>query len=406
MVSPVIKWVEEKTGLRNNLNPVTLKAWQQEKLREVVEYCRANTRFYADKRGLTNELTDMPFTSPADLAAEPLAFIAIPQSEVARITTLAHSGTTHLRKRIFFSKDDLERTREFFAVGMSTMVEKGDSARILISNRTENSLGILLKDSLSRIGVAAEIIPSIRSAGEAIEASRDIGCLIGMPGEILYMCKTEPGLRPGSVLLAADIAVPQVIDSIREVWKCDVFTHYGHSEFGYGCAVDCKHHDGLHTRDADFIFEIIDVNTGKPATPGESGEIVITTLSHAAMPLIRYRTGNISRLINTRCGCGGLLNRIGNIEKRLSSVITISDSKDLDIAYLDEIIFSDPAIRGFDATLINENGSFTLLLVIDSIGSVDAKSLKEKLQIDINIKIRFGGADPFEHRGKRMICLL
>eukprot|EP00825_Cyclidium_porcatum_P007863 TRINITY_DN13946_c0_g1_i3.p1 TRINITY_DN13946_c0_g1~~TRINITY_DN13946_c0_g1_i3.p1 ORF type:complete len:295 (-),score=25.51 TRINITY_DN13946_c0_g1_i3:50-934(-) len=274
----------------------------------------------------TKNITELPFTFPSDIANDPFAFLSIPQSLVARVTTLANSGTTLLKKRIFFSKADLERTVNFFATGMKTMVHKGEHVQILISNRTENSLGSLLKNSLLRIGVSSEITGTIKTANAAIKASKDADCLIGMPAEILYMSRVEQNLRPKSVLLTADYVPQSVIESIRETWKCNVFSHYGHTEFGFGCAVDCEQHNGYHLRDADFIFEIINPKTGKPVIEGKSGEIVITTLSNEAMPLIRYRTGNISSIIEKPCGCGGSLHRLGRVEGRIESNIPIGDN--------------------------------------------------------------------------------
>lgn len=402
MISPVVKWVEEKTGLGKNLDPQSLRSWQQDKLNDVVDYARRNSKFYSEQLGNTSDLEDLPFTYPSDIANAPLAFLAIPQSEVVRVTTLANSGTTNLRKRIFFSKNDLERTKEFFAIGMSAMVSKGERAQILISNRTENSLGCLLKESLSRIGVNSEISPAIKTVHEAIEASRSADCLIGMPAEMLYMSKFAPELRPKSVLLAADIARQSMIKSIRETWKCDVFTHYGHSEFGFGCAVDCSCHSGLHLRDIDLIFEIIDLSTNKSTKPGELGEIVITTLSSEAMPLIRYRTGNLSRLIHTPCGCGGLLSRLGGIEGRIPDNILI-DNEVLSIHQLDEIVFADPKIRGFDALLKSEGRRTILQLTVDADGYLDVASVTAKLPKSVSLEVMYDKADPFSRRAKRRI---
>lgn len=406
MISPVEKWVAERTGLRENLSLETLKNWQFEKLKVLIQYASENTKFYQEKLHLTNDITELPFISPSDIAADPFAFLAIPQSFVARVTTLANSGTTLLKKRIFFSNTDLEKTVDFFAAGMSTMVSKGDHAQILISNRTENSLGSLLKESLTRIGVTSEISGVIKTVTSAIEASRDADCLIGMPAEILYMSRTAPDLRPKSVLLTADYVPQSIIDSIKGTWKCNVFTHYGHTEFGFGCAVDCEHHNGHHLRDANLIVEIIDPKTGKLANHGESGEIVITTLSNEAMPLIRYRTGNISRIINTPCGCGSILPRLGRIEGRFESNIAVGGGKTISIHQLDEIIFADPFVRGFDALLSTEGESKTLHLTVDTRGSLDFDSLTAKLPQILKIKVKYDKVDPFSHRQKRRIKVL
>jgi phenylacetate-CoA ligase len=403
MISPVETWVADRTGLRGSLNPEALLTWQHEKLKTLIEYARKNSKFYREKLTDNEHLTELPFTSPSDIVEDPLAFLAVPQREVARVTTLANSGTTRLKKRIFFSKADLERTVDFFAAGMCTMTSKGEHAQILISNKTENSLGSLLRESLSRIGVISEIAGAIKTVSTAINASQDADCLIGMPAEILYMSRVERGLRPKSVLLAADFVPQSVIDSIKETWKCNVFTHYGHTEFGFGCAVDCEQHNGHHLRDADLIFEIIDPQTGTPTYPGNIGEIVITTLSNEAMPLIRYRTGNLSHIINTPCRCGGLLPRLGRIEGRIESNIPVGGGQTLSIHQLDEIIFADPVVRGFDALLTHEGEGSTLHLTVDAYNCLDLASLAAKLPEGLGIEVKYGKADPFSHRGKRRI---
>ncbi|NLE35427.1 MAG: phenylacetate--CoA ligase family protein [Bacteroidales bacterium] len=373
------------------------------KLSGIADYAVNRTRFYAGRIDPSASLAEMPFTMPKDLVTDPLAFLAIPQNEVVRVTTLANSGTTAMRKRVFYSSGDIENTINFFAVGMSTMTRPGDRACIMISNPTENSLGSMLRTSLSGIGVKATIAPAIRSVNEALEAAHGADCLIGLPGEMLYICHTEPRLKPRSVLLAGDIVPGPVADVIREIWQCDVYLHYGHSEFGYGCAVDCAHHNGLHTRDADLIFEVIDPVTGKPTVPGEKGEIVITTLTQSAIPLIRYKTGNLSRLIDTTCGCGGKVHRISAIEGRVSNNIPVGNGRNLNICQLDNLLFSNRSVKGFNASLRNEEGRITLVLLIESKDKIKPALLREVVFQDINIEVSYGNADPFRQRGKRRI---
>ncbi|MDD4644373.1 MAG: hypothetical protein PHY99_00120 [Bacteroidales bacterium] len=402
MISPVETWVAQTTGLTGNLNPETLHHWQLDKLKEQIRHAAENSRFYRDRLSVSTNLTDLPFTFPEDIC-DPLAFLAIPQSSVARITTLATSGTTGEKKRIFFSESDLKRTIDFFAAGMSTLVHEGQKALILISDETENSLGSLLKTALSGIGVSAQILGPIRNAQEAIDAAIGFDCLIGMPAEILYMSRTEPDLRPSSILLTADYVPQCIITGISKTWKCQVFTHYGLTEVGFGCAVDCNQHAGHHLRDADLIMEIIDPETGKPVDSGQRGEIVITTLSNEAMPLIRYRTGDISRLITEPCGCGGLLHTLGRIEGRYGSAITQANGKSFSIHQLDEMIFADPGVRGYQAMLESHGGPDLLNLTIETNSTFDLSLLAGHLPPDLKIRINLDKSDPFRQRGKRII---
>jgi phenylacetate-CoA ligase len=404
MISPVTKWAAEKTGLYENLNPVALKEWQQNKLNDVIEYCRTKTRFYSNKLGASTELINLPFTYPSDLANDPPAFLAIPQNKIARVSTHANSGTTNQQKRVFFSDADLERTKVFFAVGMSGIVHENENAAILISSETENSLGSLLKESLENIGVKSKIAGTVKSVDDVLEISRGTDCLVGMPSEIYYLSKIAPDIRPKSILLAGDIASKVLIKGIQNIWGCQVFTHYGHSGFGFGCAVDCIYHDGLHLRDADNIFEIIDPMTNEPANFGEIGEITITTLSNEAMPLIRYRTGNLARMLITPCKCGSLLHRLRNIEGRISDDIFLPGEVKINILELEELLYSTAEIRGFNAAFYKKEN--TLKLTVDAANKIDFDFLFNKLPKELKIGLNYGNAYPFMMHQKRRIQII
>jgi phenylacetate-coenzyme A ligase PaaK-like adenylate-forming protein len=123
------------------------------------------------------------------------------------------------------------------------------------------------------------------------------------------------------------------------------------------------------------------------------------------MPLIRYRTGNISRMLSKPCGCGGVLPRLGKIEGRIESNILINNEV-LSIHQLDEIIFADPVVLGFDALLKQDGKKNTLYLTIDSNDSIDLAALSARLPQGIDIKLNYGKSDPFSHRGKRRIKIV
>ncbi|HNZ44109.1 MAG TPA: hypothetical protein PKN41_12315 [Bacteroidales bacterium] len=403
MISPVETWVAEKTGLKEKLNAETLQCWQLEKLQDLLEYVSRVSAYYKGKIRTGCRLEKLPFTTPSELVRDPLSFLCIPQREVARVTTLSNSGTTRERKRIFFSKKDLQNTKDFFEAGMKTMTSRGDHACILISNRTENSLGSLLRESLMQIGVTAHIPGIIKSAADAIATARNADCIIGMPAELLYMSRIDQSLRPKSVLLAADIAPQVVINSIRETWRCEVYTHYGHTEFGYGCAVDCTSHNGLHLRHADNIFEVINPATLLPVLHWQTGEIVITTLANEAMPLIRYRTGQLTHLNNSPCKCGSTLPRFEKIIGRLYDIIILSNGASINIHTLDELLFLNPNVKSYKPTFIKENNAEKLHLLVDSVGKIDTHKLAANLPKCLSLGITYGSYDPFTNRGKRRL---
>ena len=102
------------------------------------------------------------------------------------------------------------------------------------------------------------------------------------------------------MLLSTDQAPAPLVAAIEQAWGCRVFDHYGTTETGLGGGVECEAHDGLHLREADLLFEVVEPATGRSLPDGEEGEIVFTTLTREAMPLIRYRTGDLGRLLPGR----------------------------------------------------------------------------------------------------------
>jgi phenylacetate-coenzyme A ligase PaaK-like adenylate-forming protein len=115
--------------------------------------------------------------------------------------------------------------------------------------------------------------------------------------------------------------------------------------------VDCAAHDGYHLREADLYFEIVSPANGAPAGPGEYGEVVFTTLTRRGMPLIRYRTGDISRLLPGRCACGSLVQRLERVRHRTDGQISLGPYGELCMAELDEALFAVPGVTGFTAAL-------------------------------------------------------
>ena len=129
-------------------------------------------------------------------------------------------------------------------------------------------------------------------------------------------------LRVG--VFGAEPWTEQMRERIKKDSGITPFDIYGLSEIiGPGVAIECPHHDGLHMFEDHFYPEIINIKTGKPCKDGEEGELVITTLSKEAMPMIRYRTHDISRLHDTACPCGRTIRRIERIARRSDDMLII-----------------------------------------------------------------------------------
>lgn len=124
--------------------------------------------------------------------------------------------------------------------------------------------------------------------------------MVGIPVQVLAMAEhPEADRLKGvikSVLLTTDYMPRAIVKRISRAWDCQVFEHYGMTETGLGGGVDCRAHGGYHLRGADLYYEVVDPQSGAPLPPGQEGELVVTTLTRHAMPLIRYRTSDWGRL--------------------------------------------------------------------------------------------------------------
>jgi len=401
----------ERTGLLGSLDAGSLVRWQMERLWETLVYALERGRFYgAALRGVDilsvetpADLAGLPFTYPEDVVRDPSAFLCVPQTEVARVTSLTTSGTSGRKKRVFFTRRDLRRTVDFFGQGMRTMVVAGQHTLILMPGESENSIGRLLATACEEMGVTARVGRSSWTVRETLEAAHGADCIVGIPGEIIYLCRVDRTIRPKIVLLSADYAPQSVIQSVEETWGCPVLTHFGMTETGFGCAMQCRSREGHHLRAVDFFIEIVNPETGRVLGPGERGEIVITSLRNEAMPLIRYRTGDLSRLLVEPCACGGILPRLGKVEGRRENDLLLAGGETISIHRLDELMFALPGVRTYEAGLRSEGGRDILSLTVDADGRPDLETIEAGLPAGLEIEMRYAELNPFAPRAKRRI---
>jgi phenylacetate-coenzyme A ligase PaaK-like adenylate-forming protein len=397
-------WTARRTGLGEALDSASLALWQGARLRETLAWARRSRHYRERLAGVDPssirtpaDLAALPFTWPGEVAEDPAAFLCVSGRDVARVATLPTSGRTGARKRIFFSERDLEGTVAFLAMGMGTLVDPGRATLILLPEGGPHSIARLLAEALARLGVPARLRGE-GGAREALEAARDAGCLVGSPAEVLYLARLDPSLRPASVLLSGEHAPSGLVRAVEEAWRTRVHTHYGLTEGGYGCAVQCACREGHHLRDADLVFEIVDPESGVPLEPGARGEIVLTTLGREAMPLVRYRTGDVSCLLTDPCGCGGVLPRLGFVEGRQAP-----RTAGLSLDRLDEVLFPLTGLRGFEAALGREDGEPLLDLRLDAPELPSTGALAAALPWPHRLRVAAGLADPFRLRGKRTL---
>lgn len=218
---------------------------------------------------------------------------------------------------------------------MRQLVQTGDTVLVLLPG-AERPSGVtdLLRQAMSRIG-ACVVAGHPEATPETLRKDFFCNphCIVAAPGQLArlldYARNRPPFLRdipqgfPYSpprlrgILSSAEPLTPDLACELASTMNCLVLDHYGLTESGYGGGVECLAHDGYHLRETDLYYEIVDIQTGQPLADGNEGEIVLTTLGREAMPLIRYRTGDVSTMLPGPCRCGSPLRRLAPIRGRL-----------------------------------------------------------------------------------------
>lgn len=348
--TPLEGWIMRKAGI-NAPERAQLENYQLGRLRETVRYAKAESRFYAGQlQNVTAEelcsladLRRIPFTFPQQISADPDAFLCVPQSRVRRIVTLRSSGTSGAEKRIFFTQEDLDLTTDFFEYGMKCLTDRTDRVMVLLPGNSFGSIGNLLDTALSHAGTACFVHGVVTDVRETARQIINSGatCLVGIPIQVLQLCRTQPEAfrNVKKALLSTDYVPEVLINELENRFGCKAYTHYGMTEMGYGGGVECAARSGCHMREADFCFEIVDPESGEPVEDGRSGEVVFTTLTRQAMPLIRYRTGDIASFSPRPCACGTFLKTLGRVQGRAANRIRIGEGRFLPLRELDEAVF-------------------------------------------------------------------
>jgi len=379
-MTPLEAWIARKArigpGPAGRFFVKALKAYQLRRVNEIIDYARRNTPFY--RRHLASladaplsalsDIARIPFTTPSDLADDPSGFLAVRQDDVARIVTLRTSGSTGEAKRLFFTEGDLELTVDFFHHGMSTLVRPGQRVAVLLPGERPDSVGDLLVRGLRRMDVHALAYGPVTDPLHAARAvaSYQAHCLVGIPTQVLAVARTRAGAAIGkgiieSILLSTDYVPRAIAETLEEVWGCRVFTHYGMTEMGLGGGVECEALDGYHLREGDLYFEVVDHETGDACSDGAMGEVVFTTLTRRGMPLIRYRTGDIARIIPQPCPCGSYLRRMERVRGRWDGAVRLGPECTLTLSDMDETLFRLTGLLDYRVTVSKRrDGRFRL----------------------------------------------
>lgn len=318
-----------------------VKKLQLAKLKKAVEYAYNNSKFYKnmfDKNGLKpsdiqtlDDIRKIPFTVKTDLRDNyPYGLNAVPMEDIARIH--ASSGTSGKPTVVTYTKNDLEMWSECMA-RLITMagVTKKDVVQISFGyGLFTGALG--LHQGMEKVG--ATVIPASSGNTERqIMLLKDLGAtvLVATPSYALYIAEmiekmgfdiNDFKLRVG--LFGSEASSVEMHNELERRLHVLSTDNYGLSEIiGPGVAGECTYKQGLHVNEDYFFVEILNPETFEPVPDGEYGELVITALSKEAMPILRYRTKDITRIIPGTCPCGRTMRRLDKFQGRTDDMLVI-----------------------------------------------------------------------------------
>jgi len=344
-------------------------------------------------------LQTLPLMVPDDLRAHG-ELLLVPAERVARMVSLPTSGTSGEPKRIAFTEEDVRQTSDFFSSGLHCICRAREVTAVLFPSVTPGSMGSLICGSAEATGASVATVDMGGTIGGiASELARSGATSAVGSGHLLLALARYAEAHPGTLgleraLVSSDNASRSMVDSIGRGLGCEVFEHYGMTETGFGCAVDCHAHSGMHIRELDLLVEVVDPATGTVLPAGEEGEVVVTTLRREALPVIRYRTGDISRIVPGDCPCGGSLRRLDRVH---GHALARGDGAWRIEAALDEAVFALPGAFDYEARLVGDGGHRTVAVTVDSFGGTDIRALEGVLGEDLPIEVELRLADGDVH---------
>ena len=317
-----------------------MTALQSARLRKIVDYVYHNTPFYRKKMqelGLLpsdiktiEDITKLPFTTKDDLRDNyPFGLFAVPQSQIVRIH--ASSGTTGKATVVGYTRHDLDVWAECVARCFAmTGITSKDIIQIAYGYGLFTG-GLGAHNGAEKIG--AMVVPmSTGNSKKLTTMMEDFGvtAIACTPSYLLHISEVLAqenkiqNLKLKTAICGAEPWTEKMRNDIEQRLGINAFDIYGLSEvMGPGVACDCIHHKGLHVCEDHFYPEIINSATMQPQAKGELGELVFTTLTKEGLPLLRYRTKDLTNIDYDKCECGRTSVRLGRFKGRVDDMLII-----------------------------------------------------------------------------------
>ena len=414
----------------------TLENIQSERLVKTVKRVYDNVPAYRkrmDEIGLKPEdirsikdLNKLPFTYKQDLRDNyPYGLFACDMKDVVRIH--ASSGTTGKQTVVGYTKNDIDIWAECAA---RALVAAGADENDIVHVSYGYGLftgGLGLHDGATKLG-AAVIPASTGNTRRQLQMFKDFGStvLCCTPSYAMYLGDSlaEYGMTKDDIKLKAGVFgaepwTPAMRDQIQE--KLGIVAHdiYGLSEIaGPGVAFDCECQNDLHINEDHFIPEIINPETGEVLPYGEQGELVFTCISKEALPLIRYRTRDISSLTIEKCSCGRTFVRMSKVTGRSDDMLIIR-GVNVFPSQVESVLLTIKEVAPYYQLVVDRKNNLDTLEVLvemneqifsDSVKAIEAveAEIRKKLDSVLGISAKVTLVEPFsiersEGKAKRVI---
>ncbi len=403
-----------------SLSRESLEKLQLERLQSVIERVYSAVPYYRKKMddagvkpsdiNTLSDLSKLPYTTKEDLRLNyPFGLFTVPMDKVVRVH--ASSGTTGKPTVVGYTKNDIETWAELMARSLASAgADRGD----MVHNAYGYGLftgGLGAHYGAEKLG--ATVIPvSGGNTKRQIMLMQDFGStvLLCTPSYALNLAEVmaEMGVDPGSLKLKVGIFGAEPWSSnmkteIENKLKIDALDIYGLSEvMGPGVSCECiEGRNGLHIFEDHFIPEIIDPETGKVMPPGEMGELVFTTITKEAFPVIRYRTKDLTRLSGEPCACGRTFRRMQRVTGRTDDMLIIR-GVNVFPSQIEHVLMSVKGVEPHYQLIVNRKGALDTLeaqvevsedLFSDEIKALEGltrsieKEIKDLLGITCKIKL-------------------
>ena len=317
-----------------------LKQLQVEKLRKTIEVC-LNSPFYGKRLGelgitpesiqTVEDIRKIPFTTKADLRDNyPFGLVGGNMEEAIRIHS--SSGTTGHPTVVVYSRHDIDSWANMIARNMYMVgCRKSD----VFQNSSGYGMftgGLGFQYGAEALG-ATTVPAAAGNSKRQIMFIKDFGttCLHAIPSYAIRLAEVfrEEGVDPAStklhtLFIGAEPHTDEQRRRIERLLGVKAYNSFGMTEMnGPGVAFECKEQDGMHLWEDNYIVEIVNPDTLEPVPDGEIGEMVLTTLDRTMMPILRYRTRDLTRIIPGQCKCGRTHRRIDRIKGRTDDMFII-----------------------------------------------------------------------------------